>query len=87
MHGNVWEWCADPWRQYAGEALDPGLEYALARAEGGGADSGFPRVIRGGSWAIVAQDARSADRSRYESDTRCQDVGFRFVVRSGSQAK
>ena len=87
MHGNVWEWCADPQRQYAGEALDPGLEHALAMAKGGGADSGSRRVIRGGGWGNLAQRARSACRNHLEPAARDQDLGFRFVVRSRSQAK
>jgi formylglycine-generating enzyme required for sulfatase activity len=87
MHGNVSEWCADPLLDYGGEALDPGLAHALAMAEGGRIDSGVMRVLRGGSWIGHARSARSACRDGRVQDGRSRHVGFRFVLRSGNQAK
>jgi formylglycine-generating enzyme required for sulfatase activity len=83
MHGNVWEWCADQPRNYAGEAVfSPGLNDAL----GAVADKGAVRVLRGGGWISGAQRARSAWRDHDVPDGRYDDAGFRLAVRSKSQS-
>ena len=54
MSGNVYEWCWD-WHKYeypVGSVTDPV-----------GPDSGAKRVLRGGSWASMAQNCRSAGRA------------------------
>ena len=52
MHGNVCEWCSDWYGDYPnGAVTDPT-----------GAVEGSSRVFRGGSWADVAEDCRSAAR-------------------------
>jgi len=77
MHGNVWEWCADGQRAY------DGLVHENPRGpEGGGA----PRVVRGGSWNFGARWLRSAYRSRRHRDERYDLRGFRFSLRSTTQA-
>ncbi|MGH8547555.1 MAG: SUMF1/EgtB/PvdO family nonheme iron enzyme [Methylococcales bacterium] len=44
MHGNVWEWCRDGFREYTtGSVVDPV-----------GSENG-PRVLRGGSWGGVVR--------------------------------
>ena len=75
MHGNVVEWCADGLRDYAdGTVEDPrGPEGAVAR------------VVRGGSWSIVAGGLRSAFRYEWYRDNRDKALGFRFALRSTSQ--
>ena len=68
MHGNVWEWCEDVWRENYAQAHDAG-------------DKDL-RVLRGGSWSSGAQHARSAFRNRSGPGRRYYFVGFRFVLRS-----
>ena len=68
MHGNVWEWTADAWGNYAtGAQTDP---------FNGGA-SGSARVIRGGSWNFDGTSLRSARRSDNAPSNRYDRIGFR----------
>jgi predicted outer membrane repeat protein len=68
MHGNVWEWTADAWGNYAtGAQTDP---------FNGGA-SGSSRVIRGGSWNYAGVHLRSARRSDNAPSNRYDRIGFR----------
>jgi len=68
MHGNVWEWTAD-WRgDYpAGSVTNPT-----------GSSSGSSRVVRGGSWFILAAYCRSADRHGFSPGYRDGYLGFRL---------
>jgi formylglycine-generating enzyme required for sulfatase activity len=67
MHGNVWEWVQDWFRDYpAGAAVDP-----LGPA------AGLIRVGRGGSWRDDAQYARAASRFDSTPDYRYVNFGFR----------
>ena len=67
LHGNVWEWCSDWHKDYSsGSSSDPT-----------GATTGVFRVLRGGSWYCVAQDCRSALRSRSSPGFRGRGLGFR----------
>ncbi len=81
MHGNVWEWCADPLRDYAATAageksvVDPGLE-------GEAEPRSARRAVRGGSWLGVARGARSAYRRAFVRSVRRGDLGFRLALRS-----
>jgi formylglycine-generating enzyme required for sulfatase activity/serine/threonine protein kinase len=74
MHGNVREWCQDFYNKgtaYSsrhGTTLDPTV----------GSGSG-DRVLRGGSWSIPAQYARSANRTRKPTSFRAADLGFRLA--------
>ncbi len=69
MHGNVWEWCADPsHNNYDGAPAD-GSAWI-----GGGAAG---RVIRGGSWLGDARDVRAAFRYRDDPSNRRGNLGFR----------
>jgi formylglycine-generating enzyme required for sulfatase activity len=75
MHGNVAEWCADPWHpNYSGAPLDG------APWEAGG--DRFLRVYRGGSWRSFAVDLRSAERKGLTSTLRYNILGFRVAMDS-----
>ncbi len=69
MHGNVWEWCEDQQHGSYEGAPDDGSAW-LDQASGS-------RVMRGGSWAIVAQGARSAYRLPIDPGGRHDYFGFR----------
>ena len=69
MHGNVFEWTAD-WYQEAYPAGNPVIDPT-------GPASGSSRVHRGGTWGLVGQDLRSAERHRYGPMNRHNSIGFR----------
>ena len=78
MHGNVWEWCADPWRadysgDEAGVRLDPGAAPPAA-------DPGLDRVVRGGSWSNSARVCRSAYRYLWNPRYQWLHLGFRVLL-------
>jgi formylglycine-generating enzyme required for sulfatase activity len=73
MHGNVWEWVQDCYKDsYAGAPTD-----GSAVASGGCT----LRVLRGGSWNYYPQLLRSAYRYATAPDVRLDIAGFR-VARS-----
>jgi formylglycine-generating enzyme required for sulfatase activity len=69
MHGNVWEWCADPYGPYAGEeVINPP-----------GPAEGTRRVHRGGCWVNGARYCRAASRYKREPGFRDDGLGFRLA--------
>ena len=73
MHGNVYEWCADPWHEtYRGIPSDGSIW------EFGGNYSS--RLLRGGSWVNSARGCRSAYRSMDAPGNRNVYHGLRVVA-------
>ena len=73
MHGNLWEWCADPWH----DSYDGAPEDGRVWNAGGHA---LYRVARGGSWHETPDLCRSAVRLRFAGDEGDEMVGFRVAV-------
>ena len=70
MHGNVWEWCQDWYKEDypPRDVVDPR-----------GAASGTNRVLRGGCRCGSAENCRSAYRNYGAPSNRLDDLGFRVV--------
>jgi formylglycine-generating enzyme required for sulfatase activity len=74
MHGNVWEWCQDIYREnYIGAPTDG---RAWTQAQG----SVTNRVLRGGSWYSEPSVLRSANRGRAASGFPGICYGLRVVT-------
>lgn len=72
MHGNVYEWCADPWHDgHDGRSKDQEIWAANGDYT--------RRVIRGGSWYNTSEFLRSASRTWYDTDYRSNFLGFRLA--------
>ncbi|HYO15459.1 MAG TPA: SUMF1/EgtB/PvdO family nonheme iron enzyme [Thermoanaerobaculia bacterium] len=70
MHGNVWEWVADRYALYTSEAqTDPA-----------GPTNGDSRILRGGSFVMGPEFARSAQRFGRSPEVRYPFIGFRCVL-------
>lgn len=72
MHGNVCEWCADPWHKNYDSAPSDGKVW-----EFGGNDN--YRLVRGGSWYSVPVLCRSTRRDRCDAGARNDFIGFRVA--------
>ncbi len=76
MHGNVDEWCADPWH----DSYEGAPRNGRVWSENGDEKDSY--VARGGSWYAYPRNCRSADRfGALQHDTFYNGVGFR--VRCG----
>ncbi|MEM8721773.1 MAG: SUMF1/EgtB/PvdO family nonheme iron enzyme [Cyanobacteria bacterium P01_G01_bin.39] len=74
LHGNVWEWCQDNWRE--NYSIEP-LEFKDGRPWLKG--SGDKKVRRGGSWDNYPEHCRSAFRNDFDSNGTHKSIGFRVV--------
>jgi sulfatase modifying factor 1 len=75
MTGNVLEWCLDWYNENY-------YSSSLARNPKG-ADNGYFRVLRGGSWSYYKSDCRIADRNRNSPSYRNVNNGFRVAAGGG----
>lgn len=73
MSGNVWEWVEDCWHDNYTSAPTDGSAWTSGCGEEG------KRVLRGGSWSNLPQDARSATRHKNSPSKRNQFYGFRLA--------
>jgi formylglycine-generating enzyme required for sulfatase activity len=72
MHGNVWEWVEDVWRNdHRGR---PGS--AAAVTSGPDPDD---RTVKGGSWDDPPRRVRCTSRNRKDRDQRGNEIGFRVA--------
>ncbi|WOD38174.1 SUMF1/EgtB/PvdO family nonheme iron enzyme [Nodosilinea sp. E11] len=73
MHGNVYEWCLDNWRNKPSLSTEPfDLQENLLTES--------IRVIRGGSWRDLSSGCHSSHRQRKKSISKEDFVGFRIVA-------
>jgi len=73
LHGNVREWCADPWHEnYHGAPNN-------SKTWNKGGNKSW-RTLRGGSWANKPSHCRSAHRSGYRESLLNRAIGFRVAM-------
>lgn len=70
MHGNVWEWCLDPWHEDYRNAPEDARAWTTL-------GDGERRVLRGGGWDSLPPLLRSASRMPAEATSRGPSDGFR----------
>ena len=76
MHGNVWEWCSDPYHSNYNGAPSDGSSWEIGGEEN-------QRMLRGGSWRSDYYDCRSSSRHYLSRDSERKGIGFRVVVGLG----
>ena len=74
MHGNVWEWCTDPWHKSYKNAPSDGRVWETEIERGD-----INRVLRGGSWNGILHTNRSASRNVNAAGMHYSNNSFRIV--------
>ena len=72
MHGNVFEWCQDHWHENYEKAPIDGSAWLTD-------DEEAYRILRGGCWAYLPNDCRSAYRFYHVPDVRYYYIGLRIA--------
>lgn len=72
MHGNIQEWVQDWFDEYY--YFDSPVE------DPPGPSRGSLKTVRGGCWAMLAADCRSAARRGHDPDAPSDTIGFRVVL-------
>lgn len=73
MHGNIWEWCLDGWRESYSEAPPDGNNRSQDKVTS-------LRVLRGGAWDSSAGECRSSERRQAQALLRLNNIGFRVLA-------
>ncbi|MHC4599190.1 MAG: formylglycine-generating enzyme family protein [Planctomycetota bacterium] len=78
MHGNVWEWCEDPWHGSYLEAPSDGSVWK---------QNGYEdlRLLRGGAWYVMFRGCASRYRCAIARSDRHYSVGLRLVLQIGDR--
>ena len=76
MHGNVWEWCSDPYHSNYNGAPSDGSSWEIGGEEN-------QRMLRGGSWNSNSCQCSSSSRHHLSRDSGKMGIGFRVVVGLG----
>ena len=86
MHGNVREWCLDPWMENLGTDA---VRFSVLKEQAKTLEKGLQMVqanqipffsVRGGSWASFSENCRSAYRDGREAGSRLYTLGFRLSL-------
>jgi formylglycine-generating enzyme required for sulfatase activity len=70
MNGNVWEWTSDWYGDYSSDPVTNPT----------GPQTGYDKVLRGGSWSNDDNDLRVANRIPFAPQIRGNVVGFRCAI-------
>ncbi|MDT9190984.1 MAG: SUMF1/EgtB/PvdO family nonheme iron enzyme, partial [Limnospira sp. PMC 894.15] len=83
IHGNVWEWCADPWRDNYNGAPSDGTVWDSQDIDVDNLvkllESKDRRVLRGGSWSNLPVFCRCASRNSAYPGNLLHNFGFRVA--------
>jgi formylglycine-generating enzyme required for sulfatase activity len=70
MAGNVWEWCADNWRNNYS---------SLSVEDNGENEHNQLGILRGGCWGCSAVDSRSSNRQKIDKNYASKTIGLRII--------